>query len=89
MRDAKKSEVCLQDLPCRDRSNIRRMIKWQSFRMKNRVLQGVVDHRIGFDLNQPLGVDEPGDLHDGIGGSDVLERIRRAPLQRPPNLRCA
>ena len=35
----------------------------------------VVDDGIGFDLDQPFGIDEAGNLHDGIDGANVAEEF--------------
>src|SRR4030095_6200075 len=35
----------------------------------------VVDDGVRFDLDEPVGVDEADDLHDGVGPADVPEAI--------------
>ena len=35
----------------------------------------VIDHRVSFDLEQPIGVDEARHLHDRVDGTDVPEEL--------------
>jgi hypothetical protein len=36
-------------------------------------LYGIVHYSVGFDLDQPVRVDEASDLHDGIDGTNVTK----------------
>src|SRR5262245_55425695 len=59
-------------------ANATRAITVNAMVLGRSVMRGaalVIDDRIGFDLDEPLGIDEADHLHHSVGGTDVAKDL--------------